>query len=740
MKILFNIIWVLLLLGNTNLMGQTADTIPSKNDSITLITQTRLDTLKNAIVLTKNWRYHSGDDTIWATKNFDDSSWPILSTDFKIDSLAGESWQGIGWFRKKFKIDSTLYNKAVAFTMSQQAASEIYLNGKLIHSYGTINADPQKEELYDPFYTPFIAVFDTSSTQILAIRYSNQKAQLFNKRYPGYAESFGFNLRVSNSEKAFESNIGEIKVFSLITMVGSFFLVLTFLHLLLFFFYSRGKENLYYALFTGAILMIVGFIFYLNLPYRISDFRYLLVYGANIIFLLSFLGYVFFLYAIFYNKMPKQSRVIILFWIIISITSLLKATGEFVGKFVLFPFVLLLTAEGLRVIILAIKRKKKDSLIIGIGVSLFFMFVIFIGVSILFSLNESNLLVVITSLFGALLSVPITMTIYLARTIARTKIDLENRIVQVQELSDKAIAHEKREAELRVENARKEVELQKAAELKSAYADLEKAHENLKSTQTQLIQSEKMASLGALTAGIAHEIQNPLNFVNNFSDVSTELLEELKKEIENGNLDEVRVITTDLKQNLEKINNHGQRASSIVKGMLLHSRGSSGQKEPTDINLLCDEYLRLSYHGFRAKDKSFNANFKLEADESLPKIEVVPQDIGRVLINLINNAFYAVNEKVKQGMNDYKPTVVVNTKFSNKYKIEIKVYDNGNGIPDSVKEKIFQPFFTTKPAGKGTGLGLSLSYDIIKVHGGTLEVESSLSEGTKFIIKLPANS
>jgi len=259
----------------------------------------------------------------------------------------------------------------------------------------------------------------------------------------------------------------------------------------------------------------------------------------------------------------------------------------------------------------------------------------------------------------------------------------------------------------------------------------------LKSTQSQLIQSEKMASLGELTAGIAHEIQNPLNFVNNFSEVNKELIGELKDEVEKGNLKEAKAIADDIENNEEKINHHGKRADTIVKGMLQHSRSSSGQKELTDINALAEEYLRLSYHGLRAKDKSFNADFKMDTDNSLPKINVVPQDIGRVLLNLINNAFYAVNEKAKLGLKDYKPTVVVKTK-NLENKVEIQVNDNGNGIPKLVKEKIFQPFFTTKPTGEGTGLGLSLSYDIItKGHGGEIKVESNEGEATEFIIVLP---
>jgi len=266
---------------------------------------------------------------------------------------------------------------------------------------------------------------------------------------------------------------------------------------------------------------------------------------------------------------------------------------------------------------------------------------------------------------------------------------------------------------------------------------LGKTLHDLKSTQSQLIQSEKMASLGELTAGIAHEIQNPLNFVNNFSEVNSELIEELEEEAGKGNLEEIKVIAKDIKENEEKIKHHGQRAAGIVKGMLEHSRTSDGKKELTDINALADEYLRLAYHGLRAKDKSFNADFKTDLDSSLPKVNVIPQEIGRVLLNLINNAFYAVDKKAKEGIDGYKPEVIVTTK-SHEKSIEISVRDNGSGIPDEIKDKIFQPFFTTKPTGQGTGLGLSLSYDIItKGHNGSLEVDTTEGIGSDFIVQLP---
>jgi two-component system, NtrC family, sensor kinase len=293
----------------------------------------------------------------------------------------------------------------------------------------------------------------------------------------------------------------------------------------------------------------------------------------------------------------------------------------------------------------------------------------------------------------------------------------------------------------------------KNAEIEKQKENVEHALADLKSTQKQLIQSEKMASLGELTAGIAHEIQNPLNFVNNFSEVNTELIKEIQDERRKTQDQRDQKLEDqllqDIVQNQEKINHHGKRASDIVKGMLQHSRSSSGVKEPTNINALADEYLRLAYHGLRAKDKDFNASLKTDFDESIGNINIIPQDIGRVILNLITNAFYAVNEKATlrqaQGDSNYEPTVSVSTHRSlstgeGRGEVLIKVKDNGNGIPQKILDKIFQPFFTTKPTGQGTGLGLSLSYDIVRAHGGELKVETREGEGSEFIIVLPINS
>ena len=328
--------------------------------------------------------------------------------------------------------------------------------------------------------------------------------------------------------------------------------------------------------------------------------------------------------------------------------------------------------------------------------------------------------------------ITVSVVIYLALRFGRTNTFLEQQLERVHILSGENLRSEKEKQQILAgQNERLESQV---AERTIA---LTKSLDDLKSAQTQLIQSEKMASLGELTAGIAHEIQNPLNFVNNFSEVNKELLTEMNQEIEKGNLAEVKLIAKDVSDNEEKINHHGKRADAIVKGMLQHSRSSTNAKEPTDINALADEYLRLAYHGLRAKDKDFNASLKTDYDNSIGSINIIRQDMGRVFLNLINNAFYAVTEKKKQIGENYEPTISVTTKRMSD-RVEISVADNGNGIPGKVLNKIFQPFFTTKPTGQGTGLGLSLSYDIIKAHGGDLKVETKEGEYTEFSIRLPA--
>jgi two-component system, NtrC family, sensor kinase len=297
--------------------------------------------------------------------------------------------------------------------------------------------------------------------------------------------------------------------------------------------------------------------------------------------------------------------------------------------------------------------------------------------------------------------------------------------------------HEEQQQILTQQNVQLEKRVEeRTVELLFQKNELQKSLQELNLAQLQLIQKEKMASLGELTAGIAHEIQNPLNFVNNFSETTIELADELRKELKNGEIDEAIAVSDSIIENIERINHYGKRADRIVKGMLEHSRADTGQKELTDINKLAGKSLKLSYNSLRAKDNSFDVSFETLFDESIGEVNIVPQAIERVLLNLFNNAFYSVTEKKKQSGENYKPMVSVTTKKENN-NVVIIISDNGMGIPSKVFDKIFQPFFTTKPAGEGTGLGLSLSYDIIKAHGGEINVESVMGEQTAFTFNLP---
>ena len=501
------------------------------------------------------------------------------------------------------------------------------------------------------------------------------------------------------------------------------------LHLSFFFFYPTNKTNLFFSLY--AIASILAY------DEQIRWFALNNIQERYISSLLSLnatsFSYIFLLVALSYLLNQKRGLIfgslIILAVISMPLSIMVYGWGWKIGAML---FNIFINLEIARVVFVSIRNKQKGTWILGIGVV---QFLIFWPIFIL-----QNVFGLFLSLSGlpftiAILSIPIVTSIYLGLEFGFINKSLSKRLKENQTLTDQIIVQEKEKQQILAtqnETLEKQV-IERTAELNKSLVEL-------KSTQTQLIQSEKLASLGELTAGIAHEIQNPLNFVNNFSEVSVEISNELKEEAQKPEIDKGLIfdLATDLALNQEKINHHGKRAASIVKGMLEHSRTSSSVKELTDINALADEYLRLAYHGLRAKDSTFNADFELIADKNLPKIEVIPQDMGRVLLNLINNAFWAVNERNKKGETGYEPKVTISTQLIANSQLLIAIKDNGTGMTEDVKAKIFQPFFTTKPAGQGTGLGLSLAYDIVtKRHGGTLEVNSTEGIGSEFIVTLP---
>jgi len=674
------------------------------------------------VILDKEWKFKAGDNVEWARQDLNDDTWVSTNPAEELHHLPEVKKAGIGWFRLKMQVDSQLLGKTFAFVVSIHGATEIYLNGQLVYQFGKVSADFKNERTC--FFTNKILGFKlgNQSAQVLAIRYSFNKKNLYlkfsNERplvrivFKNIKQAFEDHKRADS----FDSTLRSIEV--------SFYLPLGFLLLFLFFSFRPQKEYLYSGIFCFCMFAaIFVHIFALSETSTVPRSNYLLLVtqGLYIIGALCFINGLCILYKckkswFFYFIALYGSWSLVYFFISYDFSGIFNA--------LFFP---LINLEFLRLNFVAVRNKRKGAwilLVIGLflNVSLLFM----VWFNIVKNTEASALLQSISYIFPG-----IGLSLFFASEFARTALALRFRVIEVEELSHEMITKEKEKQQIL--GAQNETLEKQVAE---RTAELSLSLKELKETEEQLIQREKMASLGELTAGIAHEIQNPLNFVNNFSELNTELIDEMNEEIDNGNMDEVKLIAKDIKENEQKINHHGKRADSIVKAMLQHSRNSTGQKEPTDINFLADECMRLSYHGLRAKDKSFSAVTETDFDSNIPKINIASQDIGRAILNLFTNAFYSVMQKRKQLGEKFEPVVSVKTSIT-PTSISILVRDNGNGIPQKVLDKIFQPFFTTKPTGQGTGLGLSLSYDIIKAHGGELKVETKEGEYAAFCIILP---
>jgi two-component system NtrC family sensor kinase len=676
----------------------------------------RIDSLPaNGVLLDKNWKWHAGDNPNWAKSNFDDSKWDTLNPTSPFSKLPQVTEAEMGWFRLSFTVDSSLLNQPFIMAIKLTGAFDIYLNGKLVHKIGKVSKDPIVEETMWADLSPANFVVTHTGLNTLAFRYSLTKSNFY------FQDQLFFSPIIKRLD-GYSTNIRKyyfLTTFSLSFMAG-LTLIMGILHLCFYYFYPLQKANFKFGL--SLVLLAIALI--------VQCLPLILAFKLSVLFISTIA-----------DDILQKSHLILL----------LAAICQYTKQRFTFLFPILVILDLIQLVIWFLRRDLFFNAISGyfiliIGFSYYiyvsykamkasienakfifyggiFSIVLFIFITILnlYSITNDlfyNQLIFIVSTILAIISIPISLSLALARDFAQTSFSLQRNLEEVKHLS---------EEKQQILSSQNET-LEKQVEQRTA---------ELKAFQNQLIQKEKLASLGELTAGIAHEIQNPLNFVNNFSELSTELIDEMNEEIERGDTQEVKAIAGDLKQNLEKINYHGKRASSIVKGMLEHSRTGTGERQLTDINQLADEYLRLSYHGLRAKDSLFNSDYELITDENLPKINVVSQEIGRVLLNLINNAFYAVNERSKLGESDYKPKVIVTTQLINS-QLKIAVQDNGMGMSDATKAKIFQPFFTTKPTGEGTGLGLSLAYDIVtKGHGGTFEVESEQGQGSEFSIQLP---
>jgi signal transduction histidine kinase len=661
------------------------------------------------------WRFQPGDDLNRANPDFDDSDWKFFRPSGLTEPIPDSLWNGYGWFRYRFEMDSSAYALTTHLYFSTFGAAEVYLDGKLVQKFGNFSTNLQGEKRYMPYYKIFPSVvLQRGGSHVLAVRFSYHKGPGYKELLGKYAGTFGFDIGLATDrQNQYLISVARKEMLDA-CIPGTMLFLIVLLHGFLFLLFPDERSNLYIAI-VATLLLLHILVNYSALFFELDVLQVALFSFPYVpLFMAALSMFPFTINSMFHQKPRLVHKVLIGLFPVFALANFI-VSGFSVNMFIASVYISVILVFSSLVLIKAWKNKQKGVWYVAGGV---LILIISAGTYLYYSKFSQNYNEVIGVTLGYMVyvSFPIGLTAFMASRFRDLYTHLEQKV-----------------------NERTR--------------ELNQSLDELRSTQKQLIQSEKMASLGELTAGIAHEIQNPLNFVNNFSDVNKELLEELKEEAGKGNLEEVKSLANDVIGNEEKINHHGKRAESIVRGMLLHSRGSSGHKELVDINALCDEYLRLSYHGFRAKDKSFNADFKLEADQSLPKIEVVPQDIGRVLLNLINNAFYAVSERSKKGEPGYAPTVTVTAQLITSSQLQVAVKDNGSGIPDSIKDKIFQPFFTTKPTGQGTGLGLSLSYDIMKAHGGEIKVNTKSvhydvavknefmhrdQTGTEFTVILPA--
>lgn len=697
----------------------------------------RIDSLPTlGVQLTQNWKWHAGDSPGWANPGFDDRRWSSVDPSQEINQLPQLQQAGLGWLRLHIAVDSALANTVISMVIDQQVASQVYLNGRLIGDFGNLSANPDLVKAYNPsgatsasgeriYFQP-----GAQSQQVLAVRFAVQPGIQYRKFW-GRPNPF-FLIRLTAADQHSDHEEGGLLDASLLNYFkAGLFFILSLLHLLFYSWYPAQKVNLWFGLYCllatfSLLLLPLTFQQVHSVSFRANAAigQWVLFFGGQLTFLLAVYsefekrkGF------IFYSALVAFSSFLLVYTFVVDLP-------VYAAMLVALPT----NVEYIRLLLVAGRKRGREYRILAIGApAIVVCSVLFIVIPFLeIDPHTKSILNQVFYNLGVL-SLPVCMTLFLASKFAQTNRSLAEKLVQVEALSTQTLAQEQEKQQLLASH---NVSLEKEVSARTAL--LSQSLAELKNTQVQLVQKEKMASLGELTAGIAHEIQNPLNFVTNFSQLSVELVEDLTEERQKNqrNTELENELLTDLSANLAKINHHGNRASGIVKSMLEHSRTSTGEKQLTDLNVLTDEYLRLSYHGLRAKDKTFNCALDTQF-EPLTKLEVIPQDLGRVLLNLFNNAFYAVGERQKQGEPGYQPTVSVKTS-QQEGQVQIKIRDNGTGIPEAVLAKIFQPFFTTKPTGEGTGLGLSLSYDIItKGHGGSLLVKSQQGLGTEFIIELP---
>lgn len=697
------------------------DAEPEQLDSMVVYSDSMFDVNSGLVTFGErhNWRFKQGDDLSWAEPDFDDSEW-FYQTPFGLfEPLPDSLWgQGHGWFRTRFQADSTIYNRAWFFYFYTWGAAEVYIDGKLINTYGTFAVDPTNEVRFNPLMKILPAItFAPRDTHVVAVRFSYHPARQYKKIMRQFSANFGFGIGLTTEEYN-KTVINNLRTnLRVATIASSILLLITLLHIFLFYFFRQDRANLYIAIITFLLfchcVMAFGEIFF--------DFdrlwsHLMSQYSFVTVFIWAVLLSPYTVATLFNVENKKAYRNLL--WLSIPIFIL----AIFLLDRFLMIIAVVIAIVFISIVKLLLQSKKNNQE----GVA--FIALGFVGILVLVALAMSLQLIagffnfsytweieshLITAIY---LIIPLSMTLFTAKKMAVMQTNLEEK---VQERT----------------------------------SQLEKSILDLKSAQDQLVQQEKLASLGQLTAGIAHEIKNPLNFVNNFSEVSIEILDDVLKSDHwkltgqlsqhldekdkaaiNSSRDLVVSDLGEIKNNLSKIHDHGSRADRIVKSMLMHSRGGNGKMEQTDLNTLLREYTNLAYHGMRAGKNPIPVDLQFELDDSIKTIPLIAEDFSRVLLNLCNNAFDAMRERQKAEGKSYSPVLKVRSALSDA-KIRIDIIDNGPGIPDAIKDQIMEPFFTTKKGTEGTGLGLSITHDIIKAHGGTMTLTSSVGE-TIFSIAL----
>jgi signal transduction histidine kinase len=693
----------------------------------------QIDSLtEKGFLLDKGWKFQAGDNPRYADIDYDDSKWQSINPTLDVYDLP-QLKQGIVWLRLHVRVVNPS-DVHLALAITQSGASEVYLNGKLIRQFGVLSDNPAEIKAYNPFNKPISFPISDAQEQVMAIRYALQPDVRFSANWEYVNQAMKITVDVAeNANNSYQQSLARNSEVNGLKI--GLFGIFGVLYLFFYLFNPTHRVNLYFSVYAFSQAITWAILLSFNEPHFLSNLHLIF----NLVLVLMVAGYLFMLQAIYVLMDQKRKWP---FYVLVFLGLISIPIGAFVygWGWLLFGIVFtsLVSIEITRVAFMAVANRKKGAWILAAGGIGYLVLWSHFILSNFFFVN--TIINSIPSFELAWISIPIAVSIYLGYDFAQTLRSLKEKLHEVESLSQEKheiLAAQKEVLELQVEKRT---------------AELQHSLEELKTTQTQLIHSEKLASLGQLTAGIAHEIKNPLNFVNNFSEVSMEMIEEIKEERAKSQetRDETLVdeILEDIQSNLGKIHEHGSRANGIVTSMLQHSRGGSGKKEPTDLNSLIKEYVNLSFHGMRAGKNPIDVDIELDLDPDLGMVSLIQEDFTRVIINLCNNAFDAMREKVKKpevgsrksedgsGLGErYLPKLKVITMLENG-RVQIAFEDNGPGIPEDIKDKILQPFFTTKKGTEGTGLGLSITHDIVKAHGGKLIINSQRDLGTSFTIEL----